>query len=285
MAVIKIVPMPGVAVVGPTGPAGNNGTNGADGAQGIQGVKGDPGENGITSTSGTWDTKFAELSGIDVSVTNVGYEANKMGYYHCVGDLVHWEFRMLMNNPVSWGSVGLGATSFKFALPFVPYYLNENENETLALRNAFCRTVANGWFRVVANSNPVPNTTLPPSAENLYYEADESHIIFANAIIRTYVYDSLTGSLRSNIVGQSTLKPWPEGTELLGVANMFANDPEGTPTSPGYETNTNTIGYQSISAQWPADLIQALLDQRNSANPLSNQTALQFNFSGVYRKA
>jgi len=34
MAVIKIVPMPGVAVVGPTGPAGTNGTNGTNGADG-----------------------------------------------------------------------------------------------------------------------------------------------------------------------------------------------------------------------------------------------------------
>ena len=238
-----------------------------------------------TPTSGTWDTKFAELSGIDVSVTNPGYEANKMGYYYCVGDLVHWEFRMLMNNPVSWGQTGIGATSFKFALPFVPYHLNENESVTLALRNAFSRTVANGWFRVVANSNPVPDPMLPPSTENLYYEADESHLIFANAIIRPQVYNSLTGGLTNFIVGQSSLTPWPEGTQLLGVAYLYANSPEGPVLTPGYEANTNTIGYQSISAQWPANLIQAQLDQNNSPDPTINQQSIQFNFSGVYRKA
>jgi hypothetical protein len=52
MAVIKIVPMPGVAVAGPAGPQGPRGYQGDTGLTGPQGPQGEPGEPGINGLEG-----------------------------------------------------------------------------------------------------------------------------------------------------------------------------------------------------------------------------------------
>ena len=58
MAVIKIVPMPGVAVAGPAGPQGprgyqgDTGLTGPQGPQGEQGLQGEPGLNGLEGETG-----------------------------------------------------------------------------------------------------------------------------------------------------------------------------------------------------------------------------------------
>ena len=62
----------------------------------------------------------------------------------------------------------------------------------------------------------------------------------------------------------------------------------------GYPGNTKTIGHKYITSTWPANLVQALADRNdgipaNNATPENpdgfNQNSIQFNFSGVYRKA
>ena len=52
MAVIKIVPMPGVAVAGPAGPQGPRGYQGDTGLTGPQGPQGEPGLNGLEGETG-----------------------------------------------------------------------------------------------------------------------------------------------------------------------------------------------------------------------------------------
>jgi hypothetical protein len=245
------------------------------------------GANSIVPTSGTWDTKFAFHSGIDVSVENIGYEANKMGYYYCIGDLVYWEFRMLMSNPVSWGT----RSTWAFELPFPPYY-NNDSTFTSALRNSFNRTIADGWFRVTADADPTP---MPPIlTEENSYDENEVHIVNASAILRTYIRTE-SGSYTNILAGYPYPAQWPENSNLVGIATMHALNKElDTNLATGYPGNSRTIGYKSISATWPANLVQALADQNdgipaNSATPENpdgfNQNGIQFNFSGVYRKA
>lgn len=247
------------------------------------------GIDSIAPTSGTWDTKFAFHSGIDVSVTNNGYEANKMGYYYCVGDLVHWEFRMVMDNPVSWGT----RSSWNFELPFPPYYLNEYEGSGTPLRNAFNRTVANGWMIIRADQDPTPQAGL--ISEENSFEENEYHFIFANAILRTYIQDPLTGGFTTFIPGSSSLTPWPAETPVVGIATIFAaNQEPETDVVVGYPGNPSTIGYKAVNSSWPAPLAQALADQNDGIpannvdlnNPNGfNGNSIQLNFSGVYRKA
>ena len=71
---------------------------------------------------------------------------------------------------------------------------------------------------------------------------------------------------------------------FLTAPNQSAETPE----------NTKTIGYKSINSTWPANLVQALADNNdgipaNNASELTpqgrNENVIQFNFSGVYRKA
>lgn len=285
--------MPGVAVVGPTGPAGTNGTNGINGTNGTNGLQGVPGTNGtngtngLIPTSGTWDTKFAFHSGIDVSVANSGYEANKMGYYYCVGDLVHWEFRMLMGNPVSWGSVG----SWAFELPFPPYFANDSVTGS-PIKNAYNRTIANGWFRVTADVDPTPEYGLI-TAENSYQD-NEYHFLNASAILRTYVRTE-TGNYTANLPGYPYPATWPTSADLVGMAFLTAlNQEPETNVVAGYPGNTKTVGYKNINSTWPANLVQALADNTdeipaNNASEFTpqgrNENGIQFNFSGVYRKA
>jgi hypothetical protein len=52
MAVIKIVPMPGVAVAGPAGPQGPRGYQGDTGLTGPQGPQGEPGDPGLNGLEG-----------------------------------------------------------------------------------------------------------------------------------------------------------------------------------------------------------------------------------------
>jgi hypothetical protein len=250
------------------------------------------GADSISPTSGTWDTKFAFHSGIDVSVTNEAYESNKMGYYYCVGDLVHWEFRMILQNPVSWGT----RSSWNFELPFPPYYLNEygaTNPTNLAIRNAFTRTVANGWMTIRADQDPTPQEGA--LSEGNSYEENEYHSIFVNAIVRAYIQDPLTGGFTTFIPGQQALVPWPAETPVVGIATIFAaNQEPEIGLVAGYPGNPSTIGNKPVNSSWPAPLAQALADQ-NDGTPANNASinvpdgfntnSIQLNFSGVYRKA
>lgn len=84
MAVIKIVPMPGVAVAGPAGPQGprgyqgDTGLTGPQGPQGEQGLQGEPGLNGLEGETGAQGPAGAD--GI-TPFTIVGEYDNGISYY------------------------------------------------------------------------------------------------------------------------------------------------------------------------------------------------------------
>lgn len=124
MATIKIVPMPGVSVPGPTGPQGprgyqgDTGLTGAQGPAGPQGPQGPagpqglPGADGVLPTSGTWETNIPLRSGI---VGGVYPTSDSMGRYYTIGDLVFIEVHFAVSQPESWGGAFEGELPFKIA--------------------------------------------------------------------------------------------------------------------------------------------------------------------------
>ena len=132
-------------------------------------------------------------------------------------------------------------------------------------------------------------------SEENSYEENEYHFIFANAILRTYIQDPLTGGFTTFIPGSSSLTPWPAETPVVGIATIFAaNQEPETDVVVGYPGNPSTIGYKAVNSSWPAPLAQALADQNDGIpannvdlnNPTGfNGNSIQLNFSGVYRKA
>lgn len=115
MAVIKIVPMPGVPVqgpAGPQGPRGYQGDTGLTGPQGPQGEQGPPGADGVLPISGTWNPKFAERSGI---VYNDSASLHEFAEYYCIGDLVFFDVYVKLSNVSDWGN----SIAWTFELPFL----------------------------------------------------------------------------------------------------------------------------------------------------------------------
>jgi hypothetical protein len=73
-----------------------------------------------TPTSGTWDTKFKELNGIvDKEDSPYGIYPTT-GKYYTVGDLVFYEFDILVMSPQTWGT----DISWRIELPFKISQLN-----------------------------------------------------------------------------------------------------------------------------------------------------------------
>ncbi len=124
MAVVKVIPMPGVPVPGPAGPQGPRGyqgetgltgpmgPQGEQGLTGLEGEQGPPGADGILPVSGTWNPRFAELSDITYSDATSLHE---FGEYYCIGDLVFFDMYVKLSNVSNWGN----AVAFTFALPFL----------------------------------------------------------------------------------------------------------------------------------------------------------------------
>ena len=102
------------------------------------------------SSSGTWDTKFSELSGISGGLyggtrTTTSEEMNK-GRYYTVGDLVFFEFNFLVTQPLSFAL----NRSFQGALPFPvagPWQLNQPSN--------FITSTATGIYQPFGDDIPV----------------------------------------------------------------------------------------------------------------------------------
>jgi hypothetical protein len=100
MTVVKIVPMPGVAVEGPRGPQG---------LQGPQGIQGEPGE-GFSATSNPW-TPIVSGTGFSQSLN----PAN--GEYTRYGDLVFVHMYVPFSNVTNFGT-----GQYSVTLPFNSKY-------------------------------------------------------------------------------------------------------------------------------------------------------------------
>ena len=102
------------------------------------------------SSSGTWNTRFSELSGISGGLyggtrTTTSEEMNK-GRYYTVGDLVFFEFNFLVTQPSSFAL----NRSFQGALPFPvagPWQLNQPSN--------FITSTATGIYQPFGDDIPV----------------------------------------------------------------------------------------------------------------------------------
>jgi hypothetical protein len=124
MAVVKVIPMPGVPVPGPAGPQGPRGyqgetgltgpmgPQGEQGLSGLEGEQGPPGADGVLPVSGTWNPRFAELSDITYSDATSLHE---FGEYYCIGDLVYFDVYLKLSNVSDWGN----ALTWTFELPFL----------------------------------------------------------------------------------------------------------------------------------------------------------------------
>jgi hypothetical protein len=71
------------------------------------------GADSIAPTSGTWDIKVLETSGI-IGETGSYSENTKLGRYYTIGDLVFIEVNFIVNQPTDWGNYG----AFSGELPF-----------------------------------------------------------------------------------------------------------------------------------------------------------------------
>ena len=162
MAVVKIVPMPGVAVVGPTG------------AQGPIGLTGTAGADGLIPTSGTWDTKFKELNGIvDRQPSPYGIWPTT-GKYYTVGDLVFYEFDILVMSPETWGT----SPSWRIELPFKISQLNAyNLSRQIGQGSIYMRADEPPFYQFNQNGPVVPFETgevisLPVYLRSSWYEGE-----------------------------------------------------------------------------------------------------------------
>lgn len=101
-------------------------------------------------SSGTWDTEFAEMSGITTTDTN--YLNSKMGQYYTVGELVHIDVRIFLTKGQEENPTTFTDQSLKFKLPFMPKHeAAQSEN---VLKHGLGRHVIPGWFRITADLDP-----------------------------------------------------------------------------------------------------------------------------------
>lgn len=251
------------------------------------------GADSLVATSGTWDTRMAELSGISISSdTNSNnyrlYNANKLGSYYCIGDLVHIDFRMLITSPASWGPEGFDK-QFVFALPFPVYYAPATPGDELgsSIQNSLSRNIIDGYLRITADADPSIDSGTLISPENNPYQNNETHLVNAKAIIRTYLINPETNM--PMISPHNIL--YPTESPKIGMAYIHIEDqsPESWLITANagegiYPGNTSTMNLRPFTKSWPAPLQQAL-DNANDENLTSNPNSIQFNFTGVYRKA
>jgi hypothetical protein len=84
-------------------------------AKGADGEPGTAGQDSLLPTSGTWNPRFAELSGITYSNS----EQYEMGKYYCIGDLVFFDLTVHLGYVSDWGNPAAPTyNNFKFELPF-----------------------------------------------------------------------------------------------------------------------------------------------------------------------
>jgi hypothetical protein len=100
------------------------------------------GADSIAPTSGTWDTRFGEISEIVDETPNS--ENWNYGRYYCVGDLVFFEINLLITQPSSWGNTE--DARFSGVLPFP---LKDSIHSNTLVRN-----YTSGVMQAVSDEEP-----------------------------------------------------------------------------------------------------------------------------------
>lgn len=119
MAVIKIVPMPGVAVEGPAGPQGPRGYQGETGLTGPMGPQGPQGETGPAGQDATLgvETVFTVNGGTLETQPTFNGDPLFTGSYIKNGSLVHFQIQVDMDNITDFGT-----GQYYVDLPFASKY-------------------------------------------------------------------------------------------------------------------------------------------------------------------
>jgi hypothetical protein len=200
MAVIKIVPMPGVAVVGPQGPkgdtgntgpqgpAGNNGTNGADGSPGLVYLGDYVSGNGYIAN-------IAVVKGAD---NNLYIAKASGGLLSPVANPLQWDIFIPKGEDGADGTNGAdGADAlWNFTGPWVngidygPGSVVEFEGSTYYHPNGQFSSYAppaNGWLLVSAKG---ADAELPTGATGTFQTSDSKIVSVVNGIITSI--ESLT---------------------------------------------------------------------------------------------
>ena len=171
------------------------------------------GADSIAPTSGTWDTRFSELSGISGGLyggtrTTTSEEMNK-GRYYTIGDLVFFEFNFLVTQP----SFTLGRR-FQGALPFPvagPWQLNQPSN--------FIANTATGIYQPFGDDLPVGVT-----------DPDESGRIPLTALLYNSYFSLLASTDSSGILETDAItSSWPVNVNVPNTETVyFAGTPNET---------------------------------------------------------
>ena len=145
-----------------------------------------------TPTSGTWDLKFSERSGITYSDSASLHE---FGNYYCIGDLVFFDAFIKLNNVSDWGN----SLGFSFDLPF----LEHQDYDGIFVGPSFSGTI---WDHSVEED--IANRT--GRDQGIYHIVGKYWDAAGQGYVHLYVtaYDS---SLGNSLVGElrSVTKSYP----------------------------------------------------------------------------
>jgi hypothetical protein len=149
-------------------------------------------------SSGTWDTKIAEISGI----VGGAYASEDMhlGRYYTIGDLVFVEVNFAVSTPSDWGNYG----SFAGHLPFPIAEPWQSNWAVSAIRNSI-----SGRFFANADQDPIGY----PYSEDEIGWIDATVVLFTSAIDGTPHFYFLTSDNEALNTNSKTLRnitpDWP----------------------------------------------------------------------------
>jgi hypothetical protein len=163
------------------------------------------GADSIAPTSGTWDTKIAETSGIVGG--SYASEDMKLGRYYTIGDLVFIEINFAVAQPSSWGDFGGFAGELPF--PVAPgWQAGWNLNSA--------RNYLQGRYYARADQEPFGF----PYQEDEVGNYDMLAVLYNSAIDETPMFSIFTTDKESLNTNSESVRPiTPEWPVNLNVSN------------------------------------------------------------------
>lgn len=268
MAVIKIVPMPGVAVAGPAGPQGPRGYQGDTGLTGPQGPQGEPGEPGLNGLEG--ETGPQGPAGAD-GITPFTYQGNfDYGVTYGTNDAVTFEGGLWkLNNfigaagyaptPGQWTLIIPGSSADLGDFVFTAGTATVNDNETLLIQANNATTVKSqlvldpyGIAKLQAFDNPNVTTfyASSPDWDSATWTVEPgigSVINFVNAPnILNWIATSSQSVYNASMVINGVPAGTVNGFSYNGTdATLFINT-----TVPTEDPTVNEIGFSFITSSF-----------------------------------
>jgi hypothetical protein len=179
------------------------------------------------STSGTWDTRFKDLNGIIDRNPNPYGTYTTTGKYYTVGDLVFYEFNVLVFSPQTWGT----DTSWQVELPFKISQLNDGNISGLT------RQIGQGSILMRADEPPLYEYN--SNTNQVVQDWEEGEIVSVPVYLRSRWVSSETTSLASIAV----VAPSGAGPAASAIQAFWG-----------------------IGHNWPVNLTEGLVDE-NTTQP------------------